>query len=111
MIATSSFRRLDPIIASTSPKRPFRPTGPVKYKNLQDLKQKTCSHKEFVGLMKGKTSSLKMWHDHKTAITDLQNDPQEVLYAVSTSKDEDFNELLGKVCPSFESVREMFVPH
>lgn len=111
MPSTSSFHSLDPTVASTSSKRqrPVRPTGPVVYKNLKSLEQ-TYRHKEFVRLMKGNPSALKIWHNHKTYIKNPAIDLQEVFYAVSTSKDEDFNELLGKVCPSFESVREMYIP-
>ena len=109
MPSTSSFSSFDPTIASTSSKRPPRPTGPIIYKHLRNLEE-SFTHKDFIKLMKGKTSNLKVWHNHKRFISDLQNDPQEVLYALSASKDENFDELLNKVHSSHESIREMYIP-
>ncbi len=111
MMSTFPFLRFNPPITSASLKRqrPVRPTGPVVYKSLESP-ERTYTHKEFVGLMRGTPSGFKIWHNHKTPTKNPATDIQEVFYAVSTSKDDNFNELLGKIYPSFDSVREMSVP-
>ena len=86
MPLTSSFSSLNPTIASTSSKKSARPTGPIIYKHLRNQNE-TYTDKEFIKLMKGKPSGLQIWHNHKTFISDRQNDPQEVLYALSAFKD------------------------
>ena len=111
MLPTFSFRSLDSTTASTSSNRPPRPTGPVIYKHLRD-RNETYTHKEFIKLMRGKASGLKLWHNHKIFLSDPENDTQEVLYALSASNEENFEneKLLHEIYTSRESIREMSIP-
>ncbi len=86
-------------------------TGPVIYKHLQD-RNETYTHKGFIKLMKGKTSGLKLWHNYKIVLSDLENDTQEVLYPLSGSNDENFQneKLLNEIYTPRKSIREMSIP-
>ena len=111
MLSTSSFRSLDPTTASTFSNRPPRSTGPVIYKHLRD-RNETYTHREFIKLMKGKTSGLKLWHNHKIFLSDPENDTQEIVYALSASNEKNFEneKLLHEIYTSREFIREMSIP-
>ena len=111
MTSPSSFRSFEPPMASTSSKRqkPLRPIGPIRYKNLKNP-QEVYTHKEFVQVMRKKTSALRMWHDHKSFVQNPTTDTQEVLYALSDSKNDNVDELIRQLYPSFASIREMYIP-